>query len=234
MNKIAIIIITYNNAQLICKQVELIRRFCKDDFDIVIIENSNVQDITDAIKYYNDTKLNCIYYKTLSTENNSSNGHTFAANFAYDKLKNNYDYFAFLDFDLFPLKDFSIKEILKDKVMAGLAQCKSKKYFWPGCLFFDNTKIDHDLIDFSINRELELDTGGNFYKVIEKYGEEACVFFDEAYEQNPYFNKSMYNFYAMINNKLFMHFINGSNWANALDNQDRINSLLNILDQKTK
>ena len=212
-NNTIIIIITYNNADLINRQVQCIKKFCKDQFDIVIIDNSDKKDVIDAIQYYNST-LKCLYYKTQSAEKDSSKSHCFAANFAYNKYKDLYKYFAFLDHDLFPVMDFSVEKILD--------------------LLFNNSKIEQPLIDFSTNQEFELDTGGNLYKVIEKYNTEEFIFFNEQYSQNPYFNKSHYNFYSMINNEMFMHFINGSNWNNSEHQVERINSLLNILEEKVK
>lgn len=232
-NSTAIVIITYNNADLISKQVECIRKFCKDEFDIVIIDNSTKKEVIEAVKYYNIT-LKCLYFKTMAQTGDNSMSHAFAANFSYSKLKDGYDYFAFFDHDLFPVMDFSVIKILENKIMAGLAQEKAKKYFWPGCLMFDNTKIEQSLIDFSPSLELGLDTGGNLYKIIEKYTDADFTFFNEQYHQNPYFKKSKYDFYPMINNDMFMHFLNGSNWNNSNDNTERINSLLNILDEKIK
>lgn len=231
-NKTIIIIITYNNADLINRQVEYIRKFCKDEFDIAIIDNSNKKEVIDAIMYYNNT-LGCLYYKTRASTADSSQSHCFAANFAYDKFKDGYKYFAFFDHDLFPVVDFSVEKILNGKIMAGIVQEKSKKYFWPGCLLFDNSKIDQSIIDFSTNREFQLDTGGNLYKIVEKYNCDEFIFFNEQYFENPYFKKSRYNFYSMINNGMFMHFINGSNWNNSEHHVERINSLLNILNEKT-
>lgn len=231
--KIAIVVVLFNNPDLIQKQVECIRRFCKDEHDIILVDNSRRKEAIDAILYYNHS-LKCQYYKTES-EIDSSYSHAFACNFSFHKLKYNYDYFLFLDHDNFPVKEFSVKEILQDKIIAGLGQVRlDKHYFWAGCVMFNHTKIEENLIDLSPNREFELDTGGNLYKVVDKYGKEACGFFNEVHVQNPYFDKSYYNFYSMINDGVFMHFFNSSNWANALDDTERINSLLNILNEKMK
>ena len=88
------------------------------------------------------------------------------------------------------------------------------------------------LIDFSTSNELGLDTGGLLFMVLERYGNESAVFFNEVHVQNPYFNKSMYNFYAMINNGMFLHCINGSNWNPSESHEERTNSLLNIIEEK--
>jgi hypothetical protein len=58
------------------------------------------------------------------------------------------------------------------------------------------------------------------------------VFFDEKYYENPHFKKTMYNFYATINDDMFMHFINSSGWNKIEGNEERINSLINILEER--
>lgn len=232
-NKVAIIIVTYNVASLINKQIELIRKYCKDEFDIVVVNNSDNSEVIDAIKYYT-TQAGVAYIKTQSFQQGGSDSHVFACNTSYFKLRDSYDYFLYLDHDNFPIREFSIIDVLGDKIIAGLRQDKSKTYFWPGCVMWNNRTIDKDLIDFSVSHELGLDTGGNLYRVIEKYGIDACAFFDEKYYENAGFRQPPYNFYATINDDMFMHFINASNWNPTDANIERVNSLINILEERTK
>lgn len=234
MKELAIIIVVYNNANLILRQIQCIRHFCKDTYDVIVIDNSDKDGYSDNIRYYAETN-DCIYKKTKASDSNSSEGHVFACNLSYVLFRDTYRYFFYLDHDNFPVKPFSVKEILSGKLMAGLGQLKpsGKKYFWPGCLMWDNTIIDTSLIDFGTNQEYGLDTGGNLYRFVERYGEEQCCFFNEEHEQNPYFRKSSYDFYSMINNGMFMHFINSSNWNPMENHEERMNSLLNVLTDKT-
>lgn len=231
----AIVIITYNNANLITRQVDLLRRLCMDPIDIIIVDNSTDDDVIKAIKYYNDTNLHCIYLKTTANSKNGSESHSFAANLSYLKFQNDYEYFMYIDHDCFPVKPFSIKGMLDGKIMAGMGQNKDGiEYFWPGCVMWDNWKITHSLVNFSPSHELKLDTGGMLYKVVGEYGRDLCMFLNERYEQNLNFNKSMYNFYVMINDGMFMHFINSSGWNPTDGHEERMNSLLNILEEKVK
>ena len=232
-DKVAIVIVVYNIADLIVKQINCIRKFCTDENDIIIIDNSTNKEVSDAIVYYNNTIMNCLYFKTQASSEGGSESHVFACNWAFQSLVDKYDYFCYLDHDNFPIRNFSVKEILKDNIIAGLGQQpKDTKYFWAGCVMFNVEKIEKELIDFSTNHELQIDTGGMLYRIIEKYGNDKCLFFNESYIQNPNFNKSFYNFFAMINDEMFMHFLNSSNWAKASDHKERINSLLNILNEK--
>lgn len=231
MKKVAIVIVLYNTSNLITKQIECLRKFCEDDFDIIVIDNSNAPDKIEAIAYWCSlTGVRLI--KVQATETDGSQSNAFACNTAYALLKDQYSYFYFTDHDTFAIKKFSVVGTLEGKVIAGLEQTKSKSYFQQTSLMFNNDLIDHSLIDFSINREYGLDTGGNLYKVIEKYGRDACVFFDEKYYQNPFFRHPPYDFYVTINKDTFMHFINGSGWNPQAGQEERINSLMNILDSR--
>lgn len=231
--KLAIVIITYNVSNLLSRQINLIRKYCKDsDYEIIVFDNSNKKDKIDDIKYLT-TELGVELFKILSVESAGSESNVFACNVAYSLLKDKYEFFFYLDHDTFPLRDFSVLEILHGRAIAGVGQVKKKKYFQQTCLMWDNRTIDHDLINFSFSHELGLDSGGMLYKIIEKYTEGACVFFNEGYCQNPYYRTGFYNFYSVINDEMFMHFINASNWNPTPDNEARINGLINILDERT-
>lgn len=222
---LGIIIITYNCSKLLRKQIERIEKHCKDAHEIIIVDNSTNKQQAQAIKYISSV-AKCTYLKTDASSRNGSGSHAFAANVSWLKFKDSYDYFFYLDHDCFPIKDFSVSEILGNNIMAGIAQPKSKTYLWPGCLML---KAGLD-IDFNVNHELGLDTGGNLYKIVEQAPDDI-IFFNEIYSENPEFTKNMYNFFALINNGMFMHFINGSGWNNVGHQEERINSLLNILDK---
>lgn len=231
--KTGIIIITYNiDPAITIKQVECIRRFCKDEPDIIIVDNSSLPECAEATRYHAG-QMKVEYVKTQAASLGGSDSHCFAANVSYLQFKDRFSYLLYLDHDNIPIKEFSVKEVLGNKVMAGIGQIKEGvQYVWAGCVFLNNDMVDHSLVDFSTNHELRLDTGGNLYKIIERYGEENCIFFNEAYHQNPNFNKSFYNFYTLINDGMFFHMVNASNWANSEGHVERMNSLMSILQER--
>lgn len=233
--KTAIIIVIYNVDLFIVKQIECIKRFCKDEHQIIIIDNSTIPEVSEAIKY-RIREIDCIYKKTQANSGDPSLSHSFAANFAYWKYKDSYSLVFFLDHDAFPIKDFSVKEILGDKVIAGMAQTKpsGKTYIWAGCLMLNNGVVEKELVDLSPNSEYGLDTGGNTYKIIDKYGLENCVFFNEHYHENVHFKIPHYNFYSIIHDGVFMHFIAGSNWQKTNENEhaERISTLMVCLGEE--
>lgn len=232
--KLGIVIITFNiHPEVFLLQVEAIKKFCKDEFEILVIDNSSIADEAENIRYHSSV-LHLNYTKTFAGGNGSSDSHSFAANFAYQQFKYNYDFFLFIDHDCIPVKDFSVVEILGDgHVAAGIGQDKKKKYIWPGCFMLANNAVDKDLVDFSTNSEFGLDTGGNLYLLLEKYGMESFKDFNESYHQNPGFVSKDYGHYAMINDSMFLHFINGSGWNKKDDYKNRINSLINVVKEKT-
>ncbi len=233
--KVGLVIICYNiSSEIFLLQMEAIRKFCKDkDYTIEIIDNSSDEEMAEGIRYHSESvnmkgELRINYTRTHSSTKDSSDSHCFASNFSYRILKEDYSLFGYLDHDLIPITDFSVEEILGEtKMIAGVGQHHGV-YMWPGCLFF--RKMEG--IDFSPNHDLGYDTGGNLYKTIENVGKEHCIFFNEQYFENPYYRKEPYNYYAVINNGMFLHCVALSNWVNLEDHTDRVNSIINIIREK--
>lgn len=232
--KVGVIVIVYNiPSAIFMLQIVAIKKYCKDDFIIEVIDNSSDLEMAEHIRYHAE-QLGINYIKTFANSKMGSDSHTWACNFAYQKFKDEFQYLFFIDHDCIPVKDFSVVEILSGgHVMAGLGQGAKKKYMWAGLVMMALGRIDKDLIDFWTNSEFGLDSGGNLYKTIEKYGEENCIFFNEAYHQNQYFNGKTYNHYAMLADNTFMHFVNSSVWNPVENNEARINGLINIAKEKT-
>jgi len=231
---VGVIVITYNlSAEIFLLQMAAIKKFLTDDFVIEIFDNSSNLVMAEQIRYHAD-KLGIRYTKTFSSSQNGSDSHSFAANLSYQRIKNDYDYYIYLDHDLIPVRNFSVIRMLEGgKVMAGIGQGAKKKYFWPGCCLFNANAIDRELIDFSYSHELGLDTGGMLYKVVEKYGIDNCVFFNEAYHQNPNFVSNEYGYFTAINDEMFYHCVNASNWNGTNRHEERINAFINLVKEKT-
>lgn len=230
--EVAIVVVAFNDERLIKKQIECINLFCKDCFEIIIVDNSEVESVSDKIKTLCEDK-ECVYIKTNSLDRDFSISHSSACNSAYTQLKNNYDYFLFLDHDNFPIQKFSVKKMLGSCVIGGLPQFRSKYiYFWAGFVMFNNKYIIRQLIDFSINRELGLDTGGNLYKLL-SLDNIPYIYFDEVHKEIPdYIGEN--NTYALIASGVFQHNIKSSNWNKSPDHEKRINKLYEILEQNIK
>lgn len=221
-----IVIITYNiETRVFILQVEAIKRFCPEAV-IEVFDNSTDFELSEAVKYYcRIYEIN--YRKTETTNLDPSRSHAFAANYAYQKLRDDYDIICFFDHDLIPVKPFSPKDILGDNMIAGVTQGKKIKYLWPGCLFINNCIIDKDIVNFSV--KTGLDTGGELHNIIDRYPDRV-VYFNEIGCNNPLFTEGFYHFYIMIHNKTFLHFLNTSGWngKESANNDIRISSLISI------
>jgi len=228
----SITIIVFNlEARVFVLQIESIKRFCTDDYTIEVFDNSNNDEMKEAIRYHAD-RLGVKYRQTIPNTEDPSRSHAFAANYAYSKIKDDYDFIAFFDHDLIPVKPFSVVEIVGDKVMAGVTQGTKFKYLWPGCLLINNNLIDKSRVRFdpvSINN-INLDTGGAMVRLIEELGDKVG-WLDEVGCHNPLFSKGFYYFYIMICNKTFIHFLNTSNWKKEDNNEERISSLIQITEE---
>jgi glycosyltransferase involved in cell wall biosynthesis len=219
-----IIIVTYNRPDLLPIQLGAIQLFCKDKYEVVVIDNSTDEASADEIAAI---AYDCRVYRTSSHSKNSSDSHAFAANFAFTKLRNDYEHFLFLDHDIFPTKPFSVPEMLCDRFLGGLGQIKHKTYLWPGFVFWRNDKVES--LDFSTSPGL--DTGGNTWKEVERIGIDGIAWQPEVYCENQYFKEPPYNFYSVIGDG-WIHFINSSGWNPQKGHNERLDSLKRILNEK--
>lgn len=226
----AIVIITFNiDHRIFIFQIEAIKKFCTDDYVIEVIDNSTNKEKSEAIKYHAGIQQ-VSYRKTEPGEIDSSHSHAFAANLSFKMLFEFYDYFFYLDHDCIPVKPFSVVDILGDYDAAGVVAGIDVKYLWPGCMMWNNKTVDRGLIDFTPSHEMRTDTGGGSYVLLERY---KCLFFDEIGCYNPHFaNTKLYYFYMMIYNETFIHFLNGSDWNSTKYNDQRLNSLMNIANER--
>lgn len=229
--RLAIVIITYNiDTRIFLLQIQGIQKYCKNNYTIHVVDNSTDSTLASAIAHQCEIK-NISYAKVNAGLGAGTDSHTWAANFSYKKwIKGQYDYVLYIDHDCIPINYFDVQELLKDKIMGGLPQGKYIIYIWAGLVFWNDREIDQSLINFSPSHELQLDTGGMFYKAIEKYGDERIVYFNEEYHNNPHTSCTFYNFYSILGG-VFMHFINSSNWNKKENHNERINSLINICQQ---
>jgi glycosyltransferase involved in cell wall biosynthesis len=231
MIKTGIITVTYNVSKLLTYQVECFKKYCTDDYELIVIDNSN--DIDEIYEIKNICFDNGIRYVgtyiSVNSGNIPSTNHGLALNYAHKEFKSEFDYLFFIDHDLFPVKKFSVKGILGKKIMAGpKIRISNKTYMWPGCLMMK--KLEET---FDFTPKDSLDTGGQLSDFISK-NIKKILFIDWNHQPlNIKFNNNyMHDFYDDIHNGTFIHHIKSSNWCNV--NKSIFNSrqdhLLNVLE----
>lgn len=215
-----IIVIVFNlDKRVFNLQIESIKRFCKDDYTIEVIDNSTEPN------EYNLEGLN--YTKVDSPSLDPSHSHAYAANYAFKLLYNKYDYFFFLDHDCIPVKDFSVVSTLGNNIAAGVQQGFQVKYFWAGCFMFNKHRVKKQYINFNPIHRLRIDTGGTNYKIF-KHNPKECIWLDEVGVKNETIEDEFYYYYLMLDKGTFIHFINTSNWRGVPNTHERITSLIQI------
>lgn len=259
--KIAFLTIAFNFPEFIGHQARCIKRFCKDkEYDILVIDNSNIETQRENIQQQCES-LGVKYFKVESDiikpkRMAASDDHAFALKYAFNKFKDEYDYIFFLDHDIFPIKDFSVVELLKlntenKLIAAGLPQGSNKTFFWAGCFLLNMRDVDLSLIgNFSPIAGLGLDTNGDTHKLLEVYEKDRFCFFNEEFITNNHFlhiisNKQdevrqngggevndPYKEYQLIANATFLHFRGGSNYVSCVLYAERMGSLFNVLNEK--
>lgn len=143
--------VAFNNSKVIEYQILLLKKYLKDDFFHIIVDNSNNEDESDIIKNI-CIKNNVWYIKLPPNILFCSLSHWLALNYICKNYlkKRNTKYVWFLDHDIFPVKNCKIIDILKNqKLYWYLINKNNRKYIywnqwmlWPWFAFFDYTKFN--------------------------------------------------------------------------------------------
>jgi glycosyltransferase involved in cell wall biosynthesis len=236
MKKTGIITVAFNSSKLIEYQIKCVKKYCTDNHEFIVVDNSNNNDESEKIKnvcFENNIRFIRTNYDLTNSFNNPSNNHGMALNYVYKLLKNEFDYLLFIDHDLFPIKNFSVEEILGDNIIAGHEQIISNiKYFWPGFIIL--SKLDEE---FDFTPVVGLDTGGKLSSFIAKNANKSLTIKHKHVPIDLKIdNYYMHEFYDDLHNGTFMHFIKASNWCNVSAEifNLRQNHLFGVLDNFIK
>ena len=147
--KIFIIVVAFNEPELILLQWNFMKKFCKDDYEYFVIDNSNESDSAENI--FSFCKKNKINYIRLPKNPgyDGSISHGLALNWTYNNLIKIFHPISFgiMDSDFFPTKSFSIKPYLEINNEWGIVTNRrffklfTVWYLWVGCAFFKSEKF---------------------------------------------------------------------------------------------
>lgn len=158
------------------------------------------------------------YHKVPANEYSGldpSMSHGFALNYAYENFckSSDYEFFGFLDHDIFPAREYSIISKLNKQGMYGLKQeRKNRWYLWPGFCFFSTITVSIDL-DFMPSENM--DTGGGNWSGLYSYVSPASMDFpDYSIKRVGAGSSKQKDKYEVID-KSWLHLVNASNWANV-------------------
>lgn len=173
-----------NNPIFIELQYLSLKKFCQDDFKIVIFNDakdwpdySNFNDISIKHKIKDICDKLGITHHFLPNNHHknqdfihASQRHCDTANYIFQNFqKDNPNPILILDSDMFPIQPFSFERWIKNDVAGILQERDNCTYLWPN-LFFMKPNILNETFDWGllINEKIRTDTGGRTSLYLEK------------------------------------------------------------------
>jgi hypothetical protein len=237
---ILLIVVGFNNPQLIQIQIRLFRNFIKDKYVLLIADNSSDKNMSTLI--YKKCLLEKVDYIKVPRQNmfKNSNSHALALNWVFQKIvkHSQFNIVGLLDHDIFPIRDIFLSDRIKNKLAFGvlhhgsyidihdnfIRKVLTDWYLWPGYAFYNLDELKKYKVDFrtsNINNK-HFDTGGrNWYSIYSKVPIEKFSFvaFDNIKIGD---GNSRQNNYVDIIDESWLHLINGSNWYHEFEEQTSI------------
>lgn len=231
LKDIDIIVVAFNNPELIRYQYQLIKKYVSDDYTYMVADNSTNLNDRKIIETF--CEKNQLVY--ISLPNNfmkvigPSYSHAVSLNYICHKIlskRQSYAY-AFLDHDIFPIKPYSIVQHLDNQSIYGvLRERGSGWYLWPGMAFFRYDVIRPEQLDFmpiQIDDAVYMDTGGGNWLLHYQYIQRKNIFFPKV-EQVSFREGDDYHGDTIqyIDERAWLHTINGSCWKQVAEGKDDI------------
>lgn len=171
--KVLIFTYSFNRPDFIEIHYKTFKKFLLDDYEFIVfndaIDTNLCEQIEQICKKY---EIQCIRIpqEIHSGEYNASVRNCDVVNYSLQKVGFNHDdIVALFDSDLFLVREFSIKEYMKDYDLAGQWQARENiHYLWIGLVFLNMaTMPNKNTIDFGLGRieNSQTDSGGytHFY-----------------------------------------------------------------------
>ena len=158
-----LIVISFNNAEVIEYQIKTLSRFFKCPYRYTVFDNSTNEKYSVSINQI--CKKNNIGFIRLPNQNFIPKGwgsysHGIAINFVINKYIKNKGakIVGILDHDIFLVKDFDILKYMNNQPFYGV---KHRFYLWPGLWFCKMDYLKYKKVDFRPSIRLRGDTGAS-------------------------------------------------------------------------
>ena len=249
-NNLYIITIAYNHAKLIEKQIELVKRYGKDEnYKHVIVDNSPKRSVRKQIKTICERE--CVDYvsvpiyidKLISHRlfgNGLSHGAALNWMFYHVLMPNKPERFTLMDHDVFPLKEFSLKEIIGSRDFYGVERnMETGWYLWPGWCIFKYDVVEKCMPNFLPVFEdgLYLDSGGGNYNHLYSQYSLKDMDFPEVVTKRVKITEGLYKHDDIYHgdclqyiDHIWLHIINGSNCAHIPGKEKYVDYVLDNLE----
>ena len=193
--KILIFTQSYNRPDFIEIQYQTLKKFLRDEYELIVFNDAVDQNI------YNQIVQECAKHDIQCIPmpqelhhpcNYPSVRHCSIIKYTLATIGFNADdIIAFLDSDLFLIREFSIRECMKNFDIAGLEVYREHvKYLWPGLIFLDiRTMPNKETIRFecAIIDGICTDSGGSTHYYIKNNPEARVKYFDKIIFPDDFF-----------------------------------------------
>ena len=237
--EIDIITIAFNNLELIQYQTRFLKKFIRDNYCHIIIDNSTDNTIRQQIYQY--CLENDIAYVGLPKNRlnlvGPSYSHAAALNYTYKHVIKKRQPFAFgqIDHDLFPTRPISIAAKLTNQPIYGPLRLRDKWWYLSAIMsFFRFDFVCDKKVDFMpvTPDKIYLDSGGgNWYSLYSQLDREQIIFPNECIEPLREGGDRHGDSLEFFDDKLWLHTINGSCWKTINNQSEKTNQVRAYLDE---
>ena len=237
--EIDIITIAFNNLELIQYQTRFLKKFIRDNYCHIIIDNSTDNTIRQQIYQY-CLKNNIAYVGLPKNRLNlvgPSYSHAAALNYTYKHVIKKRQPFAFgqIDHDLFPTRPISIAAKLTNQPIYGPLRLRDKWWYLSAIMsFFRFDFVCDKKVDFMpvTPDKIYLDSGGgNWYSLYSQLDREQIIFPNECIEPLREGGDRHGDSLEFFDDKLWLHTINGSCWKTINNQSEKTNQVRAYLDE---
>lgn len=222
--KTSFYVIYYNKPDFIKFQYDLIRKYCTDDYEYIIVNNGKDNEKAKIITDF-CTKNKIREVQTYQFRLPKVYDHTRVLKYVYKELlsKDNSDFRVIMDQDIFPYGKFNIGEIIKDNDIAGIKLGNPPHYV---CSFIMIHGKNLDLSNINIRPESAQDASMWTWGIEKKYKVKWINHTTQGYREIYYIFRNIpviIEKYKEIDNKKitfqiiennFLHYWQGSEWNN--------------------
>jgi hypothetical protein len=250
-NSLYIITVAYNHAKLIEKQIELVKKYVKDEnYRHVIVDNSPQKSVRKQIKQICEHEgvdyisVPLFIDKQISHKlfgNGLSHGAALNWMFYHVLVPNQPALFALLDHDVLPLKAFSLKEKLGLCDFYGVERNMGVGwYLWPGWCIFKYDVIEKCRPNFLpvFVDGVYLDSGGGNYKRFYSQYSLKDIDFPEVKTKRVKQTEGLFKHDDIYHgdclqyiDHAWLHIINGSNCAHIPGKEEYVDYVLDNLEK---
>ena len=180
-NRQTIVVIAYNDHQLIQWQSQLVRRFIPQAAYVVVDNSSSASQAREVQQVC--CRFNVPYERLVNNPwsgRNASRSHALAMNWTWQHLLRpaRPSQFGFIDHDLFPTAPTDPFKRLEDRLCWGDKRWAGERWFlWAGFCFFDFSRVmglKQDL-DFGLDWFAGLDTGGANWDIVYRHIDHSAI-----------------------------------------------------------